>query len=140
MDGTYWTDAVPDLNDFYLPVQASVHGDDPRAEVNDFIKRFTVKYGHAPASTYGVPIYAFLDLWAKAVESAGTTDASVVVPLMEQYKDAETMIGPKTFTSENHIQLDALMQILKYENGKPKVVDSFQLGEPIPTSVLFRTK
>jgi len=140
MDGTYWTDAVPDLSEFYLPVQASVHGDDPRPEVNDFIKRFTAKYGHAPASTYGVSIYAFLNLWAKAVEKAGTTDAKVVVPLMEQYKDVETMIGPKTFTAEYHIQLDALMQILKYENGKPKTVDSFRLGEPIPANVLFRTK
>jgi branched-chain amino acid transport system substrate-binding protein len=29
-DGTYWLGAVPDLTNFYVPVQASVYGDDPR--------------------------------------------------------------------------------------------------------------
>jgi len=140
VDGTYWTDAVPNLNDFYVPVQASVYGDDPRPAVNDFVKRFEKKFGHPPTNMYAVPAYAFMELWARAVEKAGTTDAAKVVPIMEMYKDEETMIGPKTFTSENHIQTDAVMQILKYENGKPKVIDEFRMTEPLTQKVLFRLK
>ncbi|MGH0349018.1 ABC transporter substrate-binding protein [Sinorhizobium meliloti] len=140
MDGTYWVDAVPNLNDFYIPAQASVHGDDPRPEVNEFVAKFRTKYGHAPATVYGVLPYTFLDLWARAVEKAGTADAASVVPVMEQYKDEMTMIGPRSFTSQLHIQDDAPMQILKYENAKPKVVDQYRISEPVPFEVLFRTK
>ena len=50
------------------------------------------------------------------------------------------MIGPRTFTSQLHIQADVPMQILKYENGKPKVVDQYRISEPVPFEVLFRTK
>ena len=140
MDGTYWVDAVPNLNDFYIPVQASVHGDDPRPAVNEFVAKYKAKYGQAPATVYGLLPYTFLDLWARAVTKAGKTDAASVVPVMEQYKEEMTMIGPRTFTSKLHIQADVPMQILKYENSQPKVVDQFRISEPVPFDVLFRTK
>jgi branched-chain amino acid transport system substrate-binding protein len=140
MDGTYWTDAVPNLNNFYVPAQASVYGDDPRPEVNEYTKRFEAKYGQRPTTTYAVPAYAFMDLWGRAVEKAKTTEASKVVPIMEQYKDEATMIGPKTFSAKYHIQLDAVMQVLKYDNGKPKVVDQYRIEKPLTDDVLFRTK
>jgi branched-chain amino acid transport system substrate-binding protein len=140
LDGNYWTAAVPNLNNVYLPVQASVYGDDPRPEVNDYAKRFQAKYGQRPTTTYAVPAYAFMDLWGRAVEKAGTTDASKVVPIMEQYKNEVTMIGPKTFSAQYHIQLDAVMQILRYENGKPKVIDQYRIEKPLTADVLFRTK
>ncbi|MGE0038282.1 MAG: ABC transporter substrate-binding protein [Xanthobacteraceae bacterium] len=138
MDGTYWLDSVPDLKDYYVAVQASVHGNDPREPVNAFVKRFTEKFGQAPATTYAIPVYAFLDLWAEAVTKAGSADADKVVPLMEQYVNAETIIGPRTFTAEWHIQTQALMQILKYEGGATSVAGDFRISEAIPTDVLFR--
>ena len=70
MDGSYWLEAVPGLKDFYLPVAASVHGDDPRAEIQALNERYKAAYGSLPATTYGYPIYAFLDLWAKGVDKA----------------------------------------------------------------------
>ncbi|MGY4238317.1 branched-chain amino acid transport system substrate-binding protein [Bradyrhizobium sp. USDA 4449] len=140
MDGTYWLDTVPGLKDFYVPVQASVHGNDPRPDVNAFVKRFTEKFGHPPATTYGVPAYPFLDLWATAVEKAGSAEAKKLVPVMEQYKDQPTMIGPRTFTGEWHIQTSALMQILKFDNGKVTVIGEEKLSEALPKNVLFRTK
>jgi branched-chain amino acid transport system substrate-binding protein len=138
MDGTYWVDSVPGLTDFYIPVQASIHGDDPRPEVNDFVAKFSAKYGAPPATVYGLLPYTFLDLWARAVEKAGTTDADKVVPIMEQYKDEMTMIGPRTFSAELHIQASAPMQILRYTDGKPAVVDEYTVSEPVPFNVLFR--
>ena len=139
-DGTYWTNAVPNLNDFYVAVQASVYGDDPHKEVNDYVKTFNAKFGAPPASQYALPAYAFMQLWGRAVEKAGTTDAAKVVPLMEQYKDEASFMGPRTFTSKFHIQTNVPMQIIKYTDGKPKDVDQFRITEDMPVKVLFRMK
>jgi branched-chain amino acid transport system substrate-binding protein len=139
-DGSYWTNAVPNLNDFYVAVQASVYGDDPHKEVNDYVEIFKAKFGAPPASQYALPAYAFMQLWGRAVEKAGTTDAAKVVPLMEQYKDEASFMGPRTFTSKFHIQTNVPMQIVKYSDGKPKDVDQFRITEDLPVKVLFRAK
>jgi branched-chain amino acid transport system substrate-binding protein len=139
-DGTYWTNAVPGLSDFYVPVQASVYGDDPHKEVNDYVESFKAKFGAPPASQYALPAYAFMQLWGRAVEKAGTTDAAKVVPVMEQYKDEASFMGPRTFTSKFHIQTNVPMQIIKYTDGKPKDVDQFRVTEEMPVKVLFRAK
>ncbi len=36
VDGSYWLNAVPDLSNFYVPVQGSIYGDDPNPKVNEF--------------------------------------------------------------------------------------------------------
>ena len=140
MDGIFWINAVPNLSDFYIAVYASVWGDDPNAELNTFPGKFAAKFGHPPANAFAIPPYVFLDLWAKAVEKAGTLDAAKVVPIMEQYKDEPTLMGPLSFSDKLHIQNHSTLQILKYENGKPMDVGSYRISEPVPFQVLFRTK
>lgn len=137
MDGSYWIDAVPGLADFYVPVAASVHGDDPRPEIQALNERYQARFGSLPATTYGYPIYAFLDLWARAVEQAGTTDAAAVVPILEAMDGEPTFIGPRSFSTELHIQQNAEMLILRHGDGVVKVVDSYMLPEPVPVEVLF---
>jgi branched-chain amino acid transport system substrate-binding protein len=139
-DGTYWIGAVPGLSDFYVAVQASVYGDDEHKAVNDYVESFNAKYGAPPASQYALPAYAFMQLWGRAVEKAGSTDGAKVVPLMEAYKDEPSFMGPRTFTSKFHIQTGAPMQIIKYTDGKPKDSDQFRITEEIPVKVLFRSK
>lgn len=139
-DGTYWIDAVPNLEGLYIPVQASVHGNDPRPEVNAYVDRFKGKFGNPPATMYGVPIYPFMDLWARAVEKVGSTEATKVVPAMEEYKDEPTIIGPMSFTAEWHIQLDAEIVMMEFKDRKPSPVGTYRFGQPIPKKVLFRTK
>src|SRR6202047_5576197 len=36
VDGSYWLNAVPGLANFYVPVQASIYGDDPHSEGTEF--------------------------------------------------------------------------------------------------------
>ncbi|MEN4966774.1 ABC transporter substrate-binding protein [Brucella intermedia] len=139
-DGTYWTDAVPNLDNLYVPVQASVHGNDPRPEVNAYIDRFKEKFGEAPATMYGVPIYPFMELWGAAVSKVGNTDGASVVQELETLKDAPTIIGPMSFTPEWHIQRDAEIVMLGFKDRKPVALDTYRFGKPIPTNVLFRTK
>jgi branched-chain amino acid transport system substrate-binding protein len=140
MDGLYWQDAVPGLKDFYVPIQASAYGDDPRPEVNDLANRFAEKYGARPATQYAFPIWAFMELWAKAVEKAGTTDAKAVVDVMNTFKDEPTLLGPRTFTPMLHIQDQPLELIAEVGGGQGKVIDQWRISEPVPQEVLYRLK
>ena len=140
MDGLYWQDAVPGLKDFFVPIQASSYGDDPRKEVNDLADRFAAKFGARPASQYAFPIYAWMELWGKAVEKAGTTDAKAVVDIMNTYKDEPTLLGPRTFTPMLHIQDQPLELIAEVGGGQGKVIDQWRISEPVPQEVLYRLK
>lgn len=137
MDGSYWLEGVPGLEDFYIPVAASVHGDDPRPEILALNERYAARYGNAPFTTYAYPIYAFLDLWARAVEQAGTTDAAAVAPILESMAGEQTFIGPRSFSADLHIQQNAEMMILRYGDGRASVVGNYMLDEPVPFDVLF---
>ncbi len=137
VDGSYWMDAVPGLSEFYIPVQGSIYGDDPNPEVEEFNKAFEEKFGGRPSSQYAYPGYVMIDVWAKAVERAGTTEAAAVVAELEKMKDEPTLFGPRTFTSELHHQNQARYHIVKVTDGKPAVVDSWTISEPVPMEALL---
>ena len=54
MDGTYWINAVPNLKDFYVPVQAVVSGD-PLASVQTLTTEYAAKYGKPPTTAICLP-------------------------------------------------------------------------------------
>jgi branched-chain amino acid transport system substrate-binding protein len=137
VDGSYWMDAVPNLSEFYIPVQGSVYGDDPDPAVEEFNRKFEEKFGTRPSSQYAYPGYVMIDVWAKAVERAGSTDAAAVVAELEKMQAEPTLFGPRTFTSELHHQNQARYHIVKVENGEPGVVDSWTIAEPVPMEALL---
>jgi branched-chain amino acid transport system substrate-binding protein len=139
MDGSYWISAVPGLDEFYVPVQA-LAADDPRPDVAQLIKDYTAKYGKPPTTQYAFPIYAWLQLWAKAVTEAKTTDAKPVVAIMEKYKDESTVLGPRSFTPKLHIQTSIPLTITDTANGKQTVVEEWRIKDEIPPAVLYRLK
>ena len=139
MDGTYWVNSVPGLKDFYLPVQA-LTVNDPRPAVNAITAAYSKKYGKPPTTQYAYPIYAFLDLWAKAVTQVGTTDGAKVVAVMNKYDKEPTVLGPRTFTPKLHIQISEPMFVVSYANGKEAPVEEWQIKDVIPTAVLYRLK
>ncbi len=139
MDGSYWLAAVPGLADFYIAVQAAV-ATDPRPEVQELTKAFKAKYGTVPASQYAYPIYAFLQLWAKAVTLAGTTDPKAVAAKLETMKEEPTVLGPRSFTAKLHIQDEMPLMIAEVSDGADKVIDNWHLSGPVPNDVLYRLK
>ena len=139
-DGTYWLGAVPDLTDFYVAAQASIYGDDPRPEVAALIDHYKQKFGDGPATEFAFPIYPFLELWAKAVEQAGTTDAAKVVAVLNGFRDEPSLLGPRSFSPTLHIQDRSPFLIVSISNRTGKVVDSWRVSEPIPNDVLYRLK
>ncbi|NGM46073.1 ABC transporter substrate-binding protein [Rhodobacter sp. SGA-6-6] len=138
MDGSYWMSAVPDLSNFFVPVQGSVFGDDPNAEVNAFNAKYKEVTGGDPATQYTYPGYVMIDVWAKAVERAGTTETSAVVAELEKMVDEPTLFGPRTFTAELHHQNKARYLIVETTGGKPAVVDEWTISEPIPVADLMK--
>jgi branched-chain amino acid transport system substrate-binding protein len=140
MDGTYWLNSVPNLSNFYETVQASVYGDDPRPEVKSLIERYKVKFNEAPVTQYAFPIYAFLQLWQKAVEKAGTLDAARVVAVMNSLNDEPTILGPRSFSAKLHEQDRANYFIVEINDGKGKVLKDWRIDEAVPSDVLYRLK
>jgi branched-chain amino acid transport system substrate-binding protein len=139
-DGTYWLDGVPDLTNFYTTVQASIYGDEPRPEVVALIDRYKAKFKDGPVTQYAFPVYAFLELWAKAVEKAGTLDADKVVAVLNTYHDEPTILGPRSFSPKLHIQDQSPLFVVSISNRTGKVVDSWRVSEAIPNEVLYRLK
>jgi branched-chain amino acid transport system substrate-binding protein len=138
VDGSYWLSAVPDLSNFYVPVQGSIYGDDPNKDVTAFNAKYKEATGGDPSTQYVYPGYVMIDVWAKAVERAGTTDADAVVAELEKMKDEPTLFGPRTFTPEIHHQNKARYLIVETTNGKPGVVDEWTISEPIPVADLMK--
>ena len=139
MDGTYWLNSTPGLKDFYLPVQA-LAANDPRPAVDELTAAYAKKYGKPPTTQYAYPIYAFLQLWAQAVTTAGTTDAAKVVALLNKDTNAPTILGPRTFTPTLHIQTSEPMIVVSYADGKETPVTEWTIHSTIPPAVLYRLK
>ncbi|MBR0784946.1 ABC transporter substrate-binding protein [Bradyrhizobium iriomotense] len=136
VDGSYWLNAVPDLSNFYVPVQGSVYGDDPNPKVNEFNKKYKDVTGGDPSSQYVYPGYVLIDVWAKAVERAKSTDAAPVVAELEKMTNEPTLFGPRTFTRDIHHQNQGRYLIVDTEAGKPRVIDQWTISEKIPLDYL----
>ncbi len=138
VDGSYWLSAVPDLSNFYVPVQGSIYGDDPNPEVTAFNAKYKEATGGDPSTQYVYPGYVMIDIWAKAVERAGTTETAPVVAELEKMTDEPTLFGPRTFTGEIHHQNRARYLIVETNAGKPAVVDEWTISEAIPVADLMK--
>jgi branched-chain amino acid transport system substrate-binding protein len=139
MDGTYWLNSTPGLKDFYLPVQA-LTVNDPRPAVSEITAAYTKKYGKPPTTQYAYPIYAFLELWAKAVTKTGTTEGKAAVAEIDKSDKAETVLGPRTYTPKLHVQIGMPMTVVSYANDKETPVEEWQIKDTIPDAVLYRLK
>lgn len=139
MDGTYWLNSVPGLKDFYLPSQALAK-DDPRPAVNEISAAYETKFSKPPTTQYAYPIYAFLDMWAKAVTEAKTANAKPVVDILNKAKDEPTVLGPRSFTPKLHVQTAEPMFVMSYADGKVTPVEEWKITDTIPDAVLYRLK
>ncbi len=137
MSGTYWLDSVPNLSGHYVTEQASIYGDDPRPAVEEFNKKYEARFGERPNSQYTYPGYLVIEMWARAVEKAGTFETDAVVAAMETFRDEPFLIGTRTFTNILHHQDRAPYLIVETTNGKPAVAADFTISEAVPLDVLF---
>jgi branched-chain amino acid transport system substrate-binding protein len=136
MDGTYWLAAVPDLSNFYVSAFGSIYGDAPEPELNNFIKNYTAFSGKPPATAFPLTGYAMIELWSKAVERAGTVDTDKVVAELNKMHDEPTILGPRGFSPELHIQSKARYAIIGIDHGQAKFQGYYTAG-PVAKPVLM---
>jgi branched-chain amino acid transport system substrate-binding protein len=118
MDGTYWTKAVPNISDFWSAGLASIAGDDPKPDVNELTKRFTDETGSAPLTSQYLAGYMVGQLYEKAINDAGSMEASKLTAALENFRNVETLLGPVTFTDKLHMSTSRPLTFLKYTKGK----------------------
>ena len=53
-------------------------------------------------------------------------------------KNEPTLFGPRTFTSELHHQNQTKYLVADTEKGKPAIIDSWTISEPIPLDALLK--
>ena len=138
MDGTFWHAAVPGLSDFYVAVQASIFGD-PRPAVEAITSKFKAKYATGPINQQAYPIYAWLQLWAKAVSKVKSVDGKAVTAEIETYQNEPTALGPRSFSRELHIQATVPLVINEIMAGKGRAVTIVE-APAVPRDVLYRLK
>lgn len=130
MDGAYWLDAVPGLDDFYYPAHASIYGDDPNPDVNEFVEAYETEFGAPPATAYAIFGQALLEAYALAVERAGTTDSAEVAGELNEFSGEELLPGPTTFSEEVRIELGRPMAMIEVQNGTPSFLEEVEPEEP----------
>ncbi|OJU49195.1 MAG: ABC transporter substrate-binding protein [Mesorhizobium sp. 61-13] len=138
MTDDYWLGAVPNLSNFYVPTFMSIFGDDPRPELNTFLKAYEAKYGKRPESAYAVLGYSLIEQWKIAVERAGTTEAAAVTAELEKFKDEPLTIGPTSYSADRHIQVNRPLLIMEVQNGKHKSLEVWRNKQIPSTELLFR--
>ena len=137
MDGTYWLDAVPNLSNVCVVAFGSIYGDAPEPELSKFIADYTAAKGEGPATAYPLTGYAVIELWSRAVERAGTVATDPVLAELEKMTGEKTIIGPRGFSDQLHIQDTARYAILCTENGEPRFQEYWTAG-PVPKDVLLK--
>jgi branched-chain amino acid transport system substrate-binding protein len=135
-DGTFWLEAVPDVKDVYGCVPASMFGDDPNPEVNEFFDRLREKLGKDVDSSLAIGGYTGMQVWSHAVEEAGTTEGKAVAAAMQELKDFPTISGPVTYSKDVHIITGRPITIIGFwdnaghfvERVMPDYVPEYQFG------------
>jgi branched-chain amino acid transport system substrate-binding protein len=131
MDGDYWLESVPNLSDFYFAAMGSIFGDDPRPEVNEFIKKFTELHGNHPSTAHTLTGYSLVQAIKVAAERAGSVEPDAIKAEFEKFSNEPLLVGPTSFDAKTHINYTRPMVIMQVQNGKHSAVE-MQAPEKIP--------
>ena len=133
MTGTFWTDAVPNLSDFYTTTNASLYGDDPVPAINQFVKAYAAKYGVAGLQNTSVTVgYTSAQSIVDAIQKAGgSTNGAALTAVMNKFKNLNTLL-PTTYTPTVHINTQRPIRILKYTDGKPAFFKLIKITGNVP--------
>jgi branched-chain amino acid transport system substrate-binding protein len=124
---------VPNLSDFYQTVAASTFGDDPNPEVNEFFAKIEERTGKPADGSYAIFGYSIIQALKIAIEDAGTTDGEELKAALESFDGTELLIGPVTFTPEEHLDATRPEKVLEMQDGKVSfhsIVEPTEIPDP----------
>ncbi len=124
MNGTYWQEAVPGLSDFYTLDQASIFGDDPEPEVNEFVEKFTEQVGSPPLYSNVTMGYAIVQLIQQAAEQAQSVEGTELAKALDGFREVPTVAGPISFTESSHMGCARPFRIVQYTDNEPKYLET----------------
>jgi branched-chain amino acid transport system substrate-binding protein len=125
MDSADTPKAIPNLSNFYESVVASTYGDDPDAAVNDFFAKFTKRTGNKPDGSYAIFGYAIIQALKKAIEdTGGSTNGDDLRVALEKFHNVPLLVGPMSFTADQHVFAGRPEKIIGFDNGKPHFVQT----------------
>ncbi len=136
MDGDYWVEGVPGLNDHYAITFGSKYGDDPRPEVNEFFARYRDKYGE-PESSFPLNGYSVVEAIKIAAERAGSLESDAVLAELNKFDKQALLWGATTFTEEMHIDLVHPMAVIQIQGGKGSFADLITVEDPPELKLIF---
>ena len=117
-DGVFWLDAVPGVKDVYGIVPNSQFGDDPDSKVNEFFSRLDKSLNKKFVdSSLAINGYCWIQAYAKAVETAGSTDPAAVKKALDTMTDVPTLSGPYSYTPQDHILYGRAMTVIGFSGG-----------------------
>lgn len=126
MDGSYWLEAVPELTNFFFNSYGLIGGNDPRQPVNEFFADYKARFGELPPTSYALSGYATIELIAKAIETAKTTDGPELAKAIDSLGSHETIIGPTGFDASHHIVSVRPTLFMSIDKGKFEPVALYQ--------------
>ena len=99
--GTFWLKATPHLSNAWVAAVGSSYGDDPRAEVNAFFRKYKSVTGKAAVfDSYPMLGYSLVQTIAKGVAIAGTTDGEQLAKALETFRGVHLLAGPTTLHAD----------------------------------------
>ena len=131
-DGDYWLDSVPGLDNFYNAAYISTYLDDPREEVNAFVRRQIEADPDITQRAFAVIGYSEMQAYAEAVKRAGSFDTAAVREALESFEEVPLLVGPTTFTSERHGDIWRPIVIVEVKDGKHRFVERWKIQKPPP--------
>lgn len=117
MDGDYWTEGVPGLHDFFTTAYGSVNGDDDNEDANAILEDVKAS-GDAPATSHYLEGYTSVELLAKGIAAAGTTEGEQLAKALEAFEGEPVTLGDITFTSRYHVPQDREVAINEIVDGR----------------------
>jgi branched-chain amino acid transport system substrate-binding protein len=117
-DGVFWLDAVPGVKDVYGIVPNSQFRDDPDSKVNEFFARLSKSLGKEYVdSSLAIGGYCWIQVYANAVKTAGTTDPAAVKKALDSTTDFPALSGLYTYTAQDHILYGREMTVIGFSGG-----------------------
>lgn len=113
-DGTYSAD-------LYFPDQKPWSANEKN---NAFVTAFKAKTGELP-NKYAALGAESVDVWAKAVQSTGTTDRDKVATAIKGKSFDDTVLGSVSFTGEGQMVSD--LYVFKIEGQKPSIASKIDV-------------
>jgi branched-chain amino acid transport system substrate-binding protein len=124
-DGTFWTESVPGVSDFFVPTTGAIAGDDPEEARKDFFTRFQKATGKPPVSAmYPMSGYAAVETLVAGIEDAGSIEGEKVAKAIETFKDRPLLMGPTTYTAECHVPVGRALLMTEYRDGEQRYLET----------------